>query len=263
MNDLPNEPEAIADALIAAFTRRSDDHTFVLPTQLPEELSESELEAQPSVVMQAGSPTYASLPLAAAPQQLINNFALPEVVAAIANMDAFDVARLRSVQAPWPDGQLVLLPHRDGKIEVPFFAYSQGIGLAGRTNEWIYKLMAQGQQPKADANLPSFVRIFFATIVGRIGAFRFADRMEDAMWLPEASEGSKREFAEKLSPLRLIGTAEDGRLELRGSVIFKNALFSTSVMVASDWQLELTDEELLLEDLPVAFGPKIDLLVRR
>ena len=255
MTPLPTDPEAAADALIAAFAGK-----LVLPTRSPAELSESDLENQPCVVAQAGTPTYADLPFIDAPQTLTERFA---TAAVIANLDAFHLTRLRVAEVPWLGGQLALLPHREGKIEVPFLISDQSIALAGRTNEWIYAAMTGRPPPQLDTNLPAYAWFFFTTIVGRLGAFRFADRVEDAMWLPDASEDTKREFAEKLSPLRMIGTAEDGRQELRGTVIFKNVLYITSVMVAPNWELELTNEEKLMEDLPIAFGAKIDLLVRR
>jgi hypothetical protein len=263
MISLPNDPEAAADALIAAFARRSTRVKLVLPTRPPSELSEAELETQPCVVVQAGIPTYADLPITAAPRAIIEHFSVPEVAAVIANLDVFDVARLRSAEVPWLGGRLAFLPHHESEIEVPFVASDGGIALVGRTNEWIYTAMGRNPAPQLDETLLAYVRFFFSTVVGSDSAFHFAERVEDAIWLPDAPEEIKREFAEKLSPLRVIGTGKDGRQESRGTVIFKNALFVTSVMVAPNWEVELTDEDLLMKDLPIAFGQRIDLLVRR
>jgi hypothetical protein len=255
-------PEVIAHALIAQ-VRRVAGSKLVLPTRLPEELTDSDLEAQPCAVLQAGSPTYAGLPLAAAPQTLVDRFAGAAAASQIANIDAFDPDRLRIAEAPWLGGLLALLPHRENGIEVPFFVTDDSMILAGRTNEWIYEAMSGRPPPQCDDNLLAHVRFFFATVIGRLGAFHFAERMDDAIWLPDASEDAKREFAEKLQSLHIIGTAEDGRQELRVTVVFKNALFITSVMVAPDWVMELANEDLLMEELPIAFGQGIDLLVRR
>jgi hypothetical protein len=175
----------------------------------------------------------------------------------------FDVKRLRFADAPWLGGQLALLPHIEGKVEVPLFVNDQSITLAGRTNEWIYEAMSSVPPPHLNADLLTYVRFFFTTVVGRLGGFRIADRVEDAIWLPDASEDKRREFEDKLSQLRMIGISDDGRLEVRGTVVFKNALFMISVMVGPNWELELANEDLLMEDLPIEFGAKIDLLVRR
>jgi ankyrin repeat protein len=253
--------DVIANALIAQ-VRRVAGSKLVLPTRLPEELTDSDLEAQPCAVLQAGSSTYAGLPLAAAPQTLIDRFT-GAAASKIANIDEFDADRMRIAEAPWLGGLLALLPHRENRIEVPFFVTDDSVILAGRTNEWIYEAMSGRPPPQCDDNLLAHVRFFFATVIGRLGAFHFAERMDDAIWLPDASEDVKREFAEKLQSLHIIGTAEDGRQELRVTVVFKNALFVTSVMVAPDWVMELANEDLLMEELPIAFGQRIDLLVRR
>jgi hypothetical protein len=253
-----DDPEAAADTLIAAFANRS-----FLPTRPPGQLPESDVETQPCVVMQTGSLTYADLPLTPSPSALIERFAAQSISSQFANFSAFDSARLRITEAPWLGGRLAFLPHRENGIDVPFFVTDENIILAGRTNEWIYDAMSRRPPPQCDDNLLDFVRFFFTTVVGTLDAFRFADRVDDAIWLPDASEDVKQEFTEKLQPLRIIGTSEDGRQELRGTVIFKNALFITSVKVARNWQLELTDEECLMEELPLAFGPQVDLLVRR
>jgi hypothetical protein len=123
--------------------------------------------------------------------------------------------------------------------------------------------MEDRPSPQLDDDLINYVRFFFSTIVGRIGAYRFATRVEDAAWLPDSPGEKKQEFAQKLSPLSIVGTHEGGRLECRGTVIFKNALFIMSILVSQNWEMEISNEELLIEDLPVVFGQKVDLLVQR
>lgn len=257
---LPTDPEAAADVLIATFANRSKRGKLILPGHLPGALSDDDLDSQPCVVLQGGAPTYADLPLADAPVKLIDRFAGADN---IANFDAFDVTRLRFTELPWLGGQLAVLPHRQGTIEVPFFVSKQGVLLAHRTNEWIYSAMSLQPPPQLNADLLAYAWFFFTTVVGRLGAFRLADREGDALWLADASEDKRRQFTNKLSPLRVIGTTEEGRLELRGTVIFRNALFMTSMLAAPDWQVELAKEELLMEELPIEFGKKVDLLVRR
>jgi hypothetical protein len=255
--------EAAADSLIAAFAGRSTRGKIAVPTRPPAELSDADLQAQASVVLEAGAPTYADLLLTAAPVALIETFEAVDVSSRIAYFDEFDVRALRVAETPWLGGRLAILPHRERKIEVPFFVGDSTIALAGRTNEWIYGAMRKRQAPQIDANLLAYARFFFTTVVGQLGAFKIADRLDDAIWLPDAPTDRKQELSDKLTMLRFIGNAEDGRSELRGTVIFKNALFITSIMIAPDWQLELANEELLMEELPIEFGQKVDLLVRR
>jgi hypothetical protein len=260
MTNLPNDPVAAADALISAFKGKSRRDSIVLPSRLPSELSDNELDNQPCVVVQGGAKTYAGLPLSKAPPGIIERFV---GVKNIANFDAFDPARLRYADLPWLGGQLALLPDQEGKIEVPFFVNKQNAILADRTNEWIYQALSLSPPPLLNADLIAYTRFFFATVVGKIGAFSIADRTEDALWLPSASRKTKQELRNKLEPLRTIGVAEDGRLELRSTVIFKNALFVCSILVAPNWEIELAKEQLLIDELPIEFGDSVSLLVRR
>jgi hypothetical protein len=263
MISFPNDPEEAADALIAAFARRSSRNKLILPTRLPAELSDAALEEQPCVVLQAKAKTFAGLQLTAAPEVLVKEFAASDFVGAIANVEEFDVTGLRSTELSWLGGHLAVLPHREGKIEVPFFVRGRTITLADRTNEWIYAAMDERPPPQLNEGLLGFVRFFYTAVKGQIGSFQLADQVEDALWLPNAAEDVRREFTEKLDPFHIVGVAEDGRMELRGTVVFKNALFVTSNMIALNWQMELTDETLLMEDLPIEYGLRADLLVRR
>lgn len=263
MIDLPGDPEAAADALIKAFAGRPVANRIRLPVCLPKEQSEDELVSQPCVVIQAGSQTYAGLPIQEAKQAVVDKFQAA-IGSSVANLDQFDLGRLRAAEVTWLGGSLVFLPHREKRFEVPFFIGDQFGCLAARENTWIYFIMRQRSRPEpAGIDLLDYVRFFFTTVVGIIGGFKIADRPDDAVWRQEAAEETRQEFASKVAPLRYIGKAEDGRLEVRGTVIFKNALFVTSVLVAPSWEMELTNEELLMENLPIAFGQQVDLLVRR
>src|SRR5262249_7601433 len=88
-------------------------------------------------------------------------FGAAYVATAIANLDAFDVPRLRKAEVSWLSGQLAFLPHRSNKIEVPFFVNERGISLAGRSNKWIYEAISVGSPPQLVANLLASVRFFF------------------------------------------------------------------------------------------------------
>lgn len=256
-------PEFVAELLIRAFGRDNADDRLSIPTQPLEALSEEELSGQPCVYLDSGAQTYATLPLSPAPPELIERFTSEQIRAQFANMEDFDASRLRQLEIPWLGGVVAFLPSREQPFEVPLFVGEHGVQFAGRTNEWIYAQMAERAPPQADEELQAYLRFFFTTIVGRLGAFHIAEKPEDVHWLPDAADTIKRKTEKKLQPFRLLPPYRDGRLQMRGTVFFKNALFATSVLVAADWTTELVEEELLMEDLPVFFGQKFDLLVRK
>jgi hypothetical protein len=110
--------------------------------------------------------------------------------------------------------------------------------------------------------LLAYARFFFGLVVGGLGAFFITHDVAEVLWSEGTNDAVKKEFASKVRELTWRGEAPDGRHELRGTVVFKNALFEASVMVNQKWEMELTNEELLMDDLPIEFGRPTDLFVR-
>jgi len=95
---------------------------------------------------------------------------------------------------------------------------------------------------------------------------------DDMVWLPNVTEKEKADVAATLRPATYRGLDADQRFTVTCTVVFKNALFRTDIKVASRemdlldanlgtlehftiGQMELTNEELLLEDLSVPVDP--------
>ncbi|GAB7080131.1 hypothetical protein [Megalodesulfovibrio paquesii] len=118
------------------------------------------------------------------------------------------------------------------------------------------------------ATLPSYVKFFFHFVRGQLGAFNIVERPEDITWLPQATQADKDAVHERLIPLTFHGLDEDNFYRFTATVLFKDALFRTDIVVApmpmelyneelgapepfTLGQLALRDEDVLLEDLPV------------
>lgn len=255
------EPVALADALIAAYAGHSLRGKLLLPTRMPNDLSEGEAIRQACVVASAGCATFAGLPVVAASQDLIGTFSTEGVAAWLANLEEFDVLALRMAEVPTMGGQLALLPHRQAGFEVPFFVKGQSLILAVRKNEWIYKQKRDQPSPVLDSETIQFVRFLFTFSINPTGAIRFIERPEDVAWLPDAPEQMKREFREKFKLLRRTGTSADGRAELSGTAIVNDIMANYTMLVSSFWRLELVSAHELMNDLAIEFGPKVDLLI--
>ena len=234
------------------------------PTRHPSTLTDVEASGQKCVVAELSAVTFGGLVKAPAPVVIAERFAH---LLANANMptEAFDAQGLRATQLPFLSGSwLVLLPHASAGIEVPFVLNDHGLIWATAVNAWIYDIMNASSSPfsvTAEVAL-AFVRFFFAVVIGEDGAFCITERGMEPPWLDDATEEVKMDFAAKLVPLAYHGMAEDGRHKMRGTVVFKNALFETSIMLNQKWEMELTEESLLMEDLPIHFGLQVELLVR-
>jgi hypothetical protein len=114
--------------------------------------------------------------------------------------------------------------------------------------------------------LITFVHFFFAIVVGRLGSFHLVDSLDQIHWTANADGKQISTIAPQLIPLSVIGRDPDGHHRLRGTVLFKNAIFRTDILVgenlADNSYTKLTDEELLADDLSVEYGEYIDLVVR-
>ncbi len=237
-----------------------------LPTGLPR-TGDPDLGVRPCVVSPDGAATFAGLPLAPASAELTARFAAEVPRLGIANLEAFDRVELRTAALPFlPEAHLVLLPHRGGELAVPFVLHPDGLVLAGRTNDWIYNLMGHrppldlAEAAAAEAVLRAYVRFFFMVINSDLGSFRFIEYPAAITWLPTATDAERERLAALVTPMERLAN-QGGRAVLGATVVFRNGLFRTLVRIQADGMIELADPELLAEDLPLAFGPMLDLVV--
>lgn len=233
-----------------------------LPSRNPTTLSEPAAQAQVCVVGLATNRSFAGLPLRQASHALTAAFRDWQKKATYSNLAEFDTEGVRWAPLPFlPGWRLALLPHKNG-VAVPFVCNGQDIRLALAKNEWLYSLMNQTATEQSPEILKAYCRFFFTAVVGSLGAFLLVDQVDHVRWKPGAGQADRDRVERHLKALRYFGKAADGRHELRATVLFKNALFRTSVMIGKDWIQELTNEELLEEDLPVYVGRPWDLLVK-
>lgn len=173
----------------------------------------------------------------------------------------------------YPDYALCALS--DPAMPVPnvrFFLAQQGDGgqivPMNKTNEPIYALNSEETLHLTPETMPLYARFFFFLVQGQLGRFNIAEQPEDVAWLPEATDKDKQTVNELLMPVTYIGLDDQGLHTLKATVLFRNALFRTEIKIApqpmevldpdtnekeqfSLGQMQLANEELLLEDLPV------------
>lgn len=184
-----------------------------------------------------------------------------------------DAPQVLSAGLPfYPEWRLIAIVDA-GADEDRFYLYNpdlpgETVRLCG-TNEPIYELNDRHGIVLTAANVPLYIKFFFHFVRGLLGSFHIVETPDDLDWAVDADEAAKAEVADLLMPLTMRGLQPDGLFRATGSVVFKNALFKTDVVVASrplsdvvyspdgesgDFtlgQAALTNEDLLVEDLPV------------
>ncbi len=181
------------------------------------------------------------------------------MVAALPFYDEYRMYSLSDRSQPAPNTRYVLAKEGD-------------IGLLNWTNEPIY-LINQKAPIKLDRKtLVAYSKFFFHYVRNELGRFVIVEKPEDVAWLPEADEKEKAAVAAKLKPVTYKGIGRDNLFSLDCTVMFRNALFATSIKVAPYeldafdpeqgatehmivGQIKLTNGDLLLEDLHVDVDP--------
>jgi hypothetical protein len=159
-----------------------------------------------------------------------------------------------------------------------FLARESEVYLHDFTNQTIYDTneIEPGIRLDTLEQCIAYAKFFFYYVRGQLGSFVIAEKDEDVPWLRQAKDHDKRAVRDLLQPLAYQGLKDEGRVYLSATVVFKNALFRTDIAIAphamtlfrqdeetSDsyqeamtiGQMELLNEELLLENLPVVMEP--------
>lgn len=100
-------------------------------------------------------------------------------------------------------------------------------------------------------NIADYLRFFFSYARGRHGMFLIAENIDDIDWREDPPPSARKTIGRMITPITLLKTGPDGNYHLSACFVFKNALFKSGIEVTPEGGVTLTDEQLLLEDLPV------------
>lgn len=190
-------------------------------------------------------------PLPAAQLKPLADELRPVLEAKGMDVNALDV---RVAALPWYDEYkfYVLQDHEQTR----YMLYKAGDAeLMNWTNEIIYRTNDKAPIKLDRKNVISYAKFFFHYVRGQLGRFIIVEKPDEVAWLDNASDEEMQKVNDRLMPVTYKGIGRDNRYLLTATVVFKNALFRTNIRVAPDGLMELTDEELLLEDLNVPIDP--------
>ncbi len=119
------------------------------------------------------------------------------------------------------------------------------------TNAPIYKLNESIPVQITKDNVGEFVKFFFAYVAGRHGRFLICESVDDINWKDEPAPAARKAIAQMIKPVTVTARQEDGTFDLRANMMFKDSLFESAVHVTPAGLVSLSDEELLVENMPV------------
>lgn len=178
-----------------------------------------------------------------------------------------DVTPLLNV-APFPEGQTVVLA-RDldfwpgcalcdisdqgvNPIRRIFAIWKPGAAvILNWTNEPVYALNKVVPLQLTENSILDYIRFFLQFVRGRHGRFLIAETVDDINWKEEPPPAARRAVGKLLHPLRLKGKTPAGDNIFEACVMFQDSLFHTDITVSDEGIVTLSNEQMLVEDMPV------------
>jgi hypothetical protein len=119
-------------------------------------------------------------------------------------------------------------------------------------NDVIFKLNKTIPVHLNDNSIIDYIRFFFSYVKGKHGRFIIVESVDDIDWREEPAPAGRKALAKMIEPITLKSRQDDGTHVFKVCIVFKNSLFQAEAHVKKDGLIFMTEEELLVEDIPVA-----------
>lgn len=130
---------------------------------------------------------------------------------------------------------------KDGKVVVLDF-----------TNVPIYTLNGECPIKLTRDTVKDYVRFFFTFVRGRHGRFIIVETVDDIAWREEPPPAARKSISKLIQPIAFHSSDKgNGNYYMQAQMMFRDSLFQADVMVQPDGLVQLSNESLLIEDMPV------------
>ena len=120
------------------------------------------------------------------------------------------------------------------------------------TNAPIYELNKLAPIYLNEDTVHDYVRFFFNFVRGRHGRFLIVESVDDIAWREEPPPAARKSIGKLIMPVAHIsGDTPDEGFNLHAQMMFRDSLFSADIRVEKDGLVQLSNEQLMIEDMPV------------
>ncbi len=119
------------------------------------------------------------------------------------------------------------------------------------TNEPIYHFGEVFFVLLGGENIKLYIQFFFSYVRGHYSRFLIIENPDEINWKEEPALNARQALGKMISPIELIKILGDGTYNLKASIIFKDSLFESEISVSKTGQVNLNNQELVVEDIPV------------
>lgn len=128
---------------------------------------------------------------------------------------------------------------------------TSSLRLLNWTNEPIYTLNKELPIQLSEKNIGEYVRFFLSYVRGKHGRFIPVENVDDIAWREDPPPAARRAISKMIVPVTLEGLDKQGQYKLKACMMFRDSLFKAQIFVDPDGTTQITNEELLIEDMPV------------
>ncbi len=130
--------------------------------------------------------------------------------------------------------------------------YKKGdIHIIDWTNQVIYDVNEKAPLEIKEDNIVDYIKFFFNYVRGRHGRFIVIESIDGIQWKIEPPAQGRKVIQETLKPVELLSKNDDGSFTANAFMLFKDSLFQTKIHVTPDGMVNLSDEELKIEGMPI------------
>lgn len=131
------------------------------------------------------------------------------------------------------------------------------------TNTPIYDIADKNEFILSSNMVIDYVYFFFDAVKARHGKFYFPKNSNDIPLCIDIgiSDEVINNIKYNINEPQILEVSQDYIL-LEGNCFFKDSLFKTKIKISSNGQISMSDEELVLEGLPIAIEPQFDKIIR-
>lgn len=119
------------------------------------------------------------------------------------------------------------------------------------SNEPIYALNLRAPIALRKGNIADYIRFFFTYVRGKHGRFIISETVDDILWREDPPPAARKAISKMLLPISDIEPDEQGTFKTKATMMFRDSLFRADVEIKANGLVIISNEELLVEDMPV------------
>ncbi len=119
------------------------------------------------------------------------------------------------------------------------------------TSEPIYRLNREAPLVLTRETAPVYTRFFLGYVRGRNNRFRIAESVSDIPWREDPPVAVRKAVGRMIQPVQLISAGKSMPYDLFACMVHGASLYRATITLQTDGSVTFSDEECLVDDMPV------------